>query len=376
MLKFLTFYPKYLSYFLFFSIPSLLVTFFLLEVFVRIFLPVSDAPDIYFDQNLGNIFVPNQEGFYIKGKRSEIIGKFRINNVGWNSPLNYIYEKPKDKIRIAVIGDSYIEALQVDYNKSYPYILEDLLNNKSSYKIKFQVYTFGHSGANLFHYQNIFSYVVKKYNPDIVIINIVLNDFDESFYGLSRQDNWSLIYENARFKSVPPKKVSNLSFKKFLRHSAIVRYLTINLDLINTSQIFNKLFYAETRNYNNDTPKQIDNKTVSSMIRFVLDNINKESRQNNIRTILVIDTDKEKVYESSYAFKKFYVFETEKIAKQLGMNILNLKEVYEMDWKKNYNRFNFEFDEHWNEYGHDIIAKALFNFLNKNNLFSNGLESN
>ncbi len=368
---------KPISFLLLFSIPSVLVTFFLLEIFVRIFLPVSDAPDIYFDPNLGNIFVPNQKGVFVKGKSSEIKAKYNINNKGWNSPYDYGYEKPTDTIRIAVIGDSYIEALQVDYDKSYPYLLENLLNKNDNHGKKVQVYTFGHSGANLFHYQSILTEVVKKYNPNFVIINIVLNDFDESFYGLSRKDNWSLIYEDSKFKKVFPKEVSNLPLKKFLRHSAIVRYLTINLDLVNTSPIFNKLFYAETRNYNkNETPKQIDKKTIALLIRFVLENINKENKQNNIKTILILDTDKKKVYENNYTFKNFYISETKNIAQQLGIPILNLEEVFEKDWKNNHMRFNFEFDEHWNEYGHKTIANALFEFLDKRNLYLKIFESN
>jgi hypothetical protein len=38
-------------------------------------------------------------------------------------PIDYLSLKREDVKRIAVIGDSYIEAFQVDIDKSYPYVL-------------------------------------------------------------------------------------------------------------------------------------------------------------------------------------------------------------------------------------------------------------
>ena len=40
-----------------------------------------------------------------------------------------LIRKMTKTFRIGVIGDSQIEALQVDYDKSFPYLMEKLLNS-------------------------------------------------------------------------------------------------------------------------------------------------------------------------------------------------------------------------------------------------------
>ncbi|MBA3965437.1 MAG: hypothetical protein H0X47_06640 [Nitrospirales bacterium] len=44
------------------------------------------------------------------------------------------YEKPKDTFRILIFGDSYVEALQVPLEESFPALLEQKLNGGSSTK--------------------------------------------------------------------------------------------------------------------------------------------------------------------------------------------------------------------------------------------------
>ena len=56
-------------------------------------------------------YIPKQEGMY--RIKDEIAAPYSINNMGWNSAVDYFQQKQSNKIRICVIGDSTIEALQV-----------------------------------------------------------------------------------------------------------------------------------------------------------------------------------------------------------------------------------------------------------------------
>jgi hypothetical protein len=139
---------------------------------------------VVFDSILGNHFLPNQSGVYIKGLSSEVKGRYKINSHGWNSYHEYTYKKPDNCFRVAVIGDSYVEALQVDVDKSFLAIIEKYLTDKN-----IQVYNFGHSGASLSQYLNVLRYVIKKYSPNLVVCIIQPNDFLESFSDFGRKDN-------------------------------------------------------------------------------------------------------------------------------------------------------------------------------------------
>lgn len=351
------------------SSPSIVLAILLLELAIRLFLKPSDAPDIYFDKTLGSIFVPNQSGVYVKGANNEIQARFRINNYGWNSPVDYKKEKSLDINRIAVIGDSYVEALQVDYDKSYPYLLSETTGA--------QVYTFGHSGANLVHYLHLVRYAAENFKPDIVVVNIVENDFKESIYGNNRKDNWSLSLQDSVIEEKPPKEISNLSIKRLLRKSALARYLTINLDLVNTSQIINKLFFAETKEF---TPSNSnwDINYLNKLTDYTVEKLEKLSQENNFQLVLVLDVNRKSIYgHTSLAETNHYKLNEglKRSAEKFEIELIDLSDTFQANWKSNQKRFDWEFDEHWNEYGHKLISETLTkltpfkNFVNQTQTF-------
>ena len=48
-----------------------------------------------------------------------------------------------------------------------------------------------------------------------------------------------------------------------------------------------------------------------------------------------------------------------------NLHILDLHPIFLKNWKKNKKKFNYEYDGHWNEQGHEIAAKALVNKMRK-----------
>lgn len=338
---------------------------------MRLFLNPSDSPNIYFDSKLGSVYVANQSGRYVKKDKPEINARYRINNSGWNSPHDYTEDKQKDVYRIAVVGDSMVESLQVDYDKSYSYLLENALNNINPLKKKIEVYTFGHSGANLNHYFHIGEFVTQKYKPDLLIVTITANDFKESLYGASRKDNWSLKFANDNFIDIPPQPSNNLLLKKIIRKSALVRYLTINLNLVNTSPIFNKLFYAGTKQNTTDmdSTNLIQNdQFLESMVENILTRLSQNNNKSGTKALLVLDSDRSALYKGediSLAASHRFNSVVEKSAKKLKLSLIRLSPVFEKDWEENKKRFDWEGDEHWNEYGHNIVRKAIEEWLQK-----------
>ena len=345
----------------------MIVSFLILEVLTRLFLSPSDVPDIYFNPLLGNSFVPNQSGVYIKGKNQEIKAKFRINNLGFNSPHDYSKTKPDDTYRVAIVGDSFIESLQVDYYKSYPYILENALHIKKLKGKKVEVYTFGHSGANLFHYTKAVEFVEDNFKPDLIIVNIVENDFKESIYGNNRKDNWSLDFHNGNTIEHSPDQITNLWVKRLLSKSALVRYLTINLDLINTSPILNKIFYAETREF---APKNFvwDNDTLTRLTNYSVEKLVNRANESENNILFILDTDREVIYnQRDFGETEHYDFNSalKKSAKKFSVPVVDLTETFAEDWQKSKRRFDWEVDDHWNGYGHLIIGQTLTKWFAK-----------
>ena len=364
MRKVLFFAGKITHRILLVSIPAILLTLLLLELFSVYVLRASDVPDVMYDRFLGNLYVPNQNGRYIKGKKGEINAFYRINNIGWNSPHDYTTEKKQNIFRIAVIGDSYVEAFQVDYDKSFPYLAEKALEGVSLQGKMPEVYTFGHSGANLAHYARMLEHVAFTYSPNLVIISIVGNDFEESLLEKSRRDNWSVTYKNGHFLDIPPTPQENLYFKRLVRKSAIGRYLVTNLDLVNTSPIVNKVFYAQSRNvlgvsYPDNTDISIPR---ISLIDDMFSKYLALKNQYGFDLLILIDAERENTYsnvQDKISQEEDWFELTRNTADKLGIPFVELSNVFYSNRVVAEHRFDWSIDEHWNEYAHQLISNEV-----------------
>src|SRR4029079_3184572 len=95
--------------------------------------------------------------------------RYTINHEGWNSTKEYVSVK-NNKKRIAVIGDSFVDALQVNVDRCFAELLEQELNQRKQQPV--EVYRFGFGNSGLSQYLNVLRYVKQKFDPDIVIVSI------------------------------------------------------------------------------------------------------------------------------------------------------------------------------------------------------------
>ena len=47
------------------------------------------------------------------------------------------------------------------------------------------------------------------------------------------------------------------------------------------------------------------------------------------------------------------------VTKEVGVDFLDLRGVFEADYARNGRSFNFRNDYHWNEYAHELVAGAI-----------------
>ena len=282
------------------TIPALLGLFLVLELFFRFIIPASDPPQAFFDEKelMYRFDTSEEDGLCTFGKFAQQKAHWRINNFGWNSPIDYV-SKNKRK-RIAIIGDSYIEAFQVGCDKSYPSLLRNKIGNV------FDVYSFGKSGAPLSQYLHISRYVNKYFNPDVFIFNVVQNDFAESILGLRSSRTYFLtlnvnnnsIEEN---KPVPNYSFSQYHFKKrLLKKSALFRYICFNLKIKQTIQSMNMKYKKKRNRFNANIDVYIvkkNRKKVLLATRYILNRIKVENP--NKRIIFLIDAPRQDIYNNN-----------------------------------------------------------------------------
>jgi lysophospholipase L1-like esterase len=349
------------------SVLSLLFTFLLLEGVFRVILPAAYYPVMVYQEGVGLHYSPDQEGKMTFGPFARHPAVYRINNVGWNSPHDYLPEKAENTLRVAVMGDSYVEALQVDYDESFPIVAEELVSKNCASYEKVEVYAFGFSGSPLSQYLSVMRYVAATYQPDIFVINIIHNDFDESFRSLVAKSYFLQfeINDQGEIEELPPEPYDYSPVRVLARRSATVRYVYTNLNLPKLIQQIRR----------DDEPEAIivsgvaflpgasaQTEATRQLVYYVLTQYQLTAQ--NAPLLLMMDGPREEIYGEEAAFDiSQYNALVDEAAAELGIDFIDLTPVFEADYQANHIPFNSSDEWHWNEYGHQVVGEALADWI-------------
>ncbi|RIK65136.1 MAG: hypothetical protein DCC65_13230 [Planctomycetota bacterium] len=201
-----------------------------LELLFRFVVPVTDVAYMFWDPALGLRRIPNQAGRYMLG--GHVNAAYRFNAQGWNHQRDYATARRAGTRRICLVGDSQVESLQVDPDKTMYAVAETLMSRPDR---PVEWYAFGCSGWGTAHEYECIRRYVLDYQPDLVVILFLQNDpFDCSpyisalephgpRYSLSDADGLEFEYPQYFERSALRRSVSRL---------AVVRYFWLQKRLV------------------------------------------------------------------------------------------------------------------------------------------------
>ncbi|MGB2706246.1 MAG: SGNH/GDSL hydrolase family protein [Candidatus Omnitrophota bacterium] len=138
---------------------------------------------------LNHVHKPGLKFVHIARDGKEFRNEQQYNSKGLNDD-EYEYDKTSDKSRIIILGDSFVDGVEVGRADNFCDVIEKKLSERKLSK-KYEVINMGVSG-----YSPILEYLYLKkeglkYNPDIVILCFFMNDvYEDSFYnGMATFDN-------------------------------------------------------------------------------------------------------------------------------------------------------------------------------------------
>lgn len=145
---------------------TLLICLILFEWVARVF---HLTPDIFLEPHpvTGVWHIPNKVGLYFHKDIPKTL--VQINSAGLHDQ-EYSLVKPANTYRIAVIGDSYTQAIHVPLEDTYQQRLETSLNTHPPFDARFEVINFGIGGFGTSQEYIVFQQVVLGYHPDLVIL--------------------------------------------------------------------------------------------------------------------------------------------------------------------------------------------------------------
>ena len=146
------------------------------------------------DREVGFSLRPDAEGWW----RKEGVTYVRINSQGMRDREHAI-AKPTDTVRIAVLGDSFAEALQVPMEKAFWAVMEPSLSKCAAPGLKVEPLNFGVSGFSTARELILLRQRVWQYSPDIVLLLVTTrNDVRDNSRALSPYANTALPYFDYR----------------------------------------------------------------------------------------------------------------------------------------------------------------------------------
>ena len=315
---------------------------------------------------------PNRPYVFSHGAMLDNVNYGRVNNAGWVNDQDYV---KSGLPLIAIVGDSFIEAQMVPYEQTVQGRLSKALANT------FRVYSFANSGAPLSQYLILARHAVDEYQAKAVVINVVINDFDESHVAYKSGPGFWLYVTD-------PKGQLRLQFFPhnpgglwiLARQSALARYIFINLkfDYIRFIAGFRDLFAflrpvaAQTIDRPMTAPDADERRMKISYeaIDAFFRDLPRLLKLPPERVLFTIDGFRypEAVATGTYFDLMRKTFLTK--AQALGYEAIDLDPLFFERYRRNGERFEFVNDPHWNGTGHAVTAAAVRDWLRRSGLDS------
>ena len=347
---------------------SLLVLLLVCELIVfRFVLPATDMPKNAFAEGVIR-YAPEQTGVFRLG--NEIEAPYRINEDGWNSGISdYREERTPGIGRIAVIGDSYVEAFAVPFDASFAELTQKDLRARGC---PAEVYRFGISGAPFSQYLHVLEHEVLDFRPDWVVVSLIHNDFTESFEFKPGRYTSSFLKLSINDGSVK-REIAPLpydpSYWDWLRFTATFRYLYytehLNFDLLR-----HLIFGAPPKKYQANididaTMRRLHKIRVAT--DYLIRRLVAVAQAHGVKLLFLMDGDRQAIYDGANDDGRGRPLAINKLVGELtarhDMPFIDLHPHFARDWQQRRVRFEHEEDWHWNAAGHRLAADVLADFF-------------
>jgi lysophospholipase L1-like esterase len=350
------------------SISSLIIILLLLEVAVRIFIPITKPQMIVkrgSDKTVPkklNYGDPFFEGIF---QSAEYTTRIITNSEGFRD-VEHRLKKDKGVFRILAVGDSFTFGLGVEANQTYPKILEAMLNKNTLGKKHFEVFNMGIAGIGTLEELEIIEYGLR-YKPDLILLGVFVenrwnpgngNDLCDNLKSRDRLKNSRLVNQNENIITRPiirPVDALN-SLQRFLATNSDLYFLimtrlgtNLRKSLIGLRQNQNQSELALSWDITEKAIKKIKRLADKEGVAFVI-----------VRIPFLYDVYSPKNDEAKNILTVF--------SNENNINMCDLSDV--MGNNKNSDLY-YPADGHWKSLAHKLAAGDIFAYLNDHKLLDN-----
>ena len=311
-------------------------------------------------------YEPDRQFTWSRDWNFSIVNTVNVNNAGFVSDVDYEADAPGPLL--AVVGNSFVEALQVPYRQSCAGRLATMLEPAA------RVYPFALGGSSYSQYLVWARYARDAFRPQGLVVVVSSGVFHYSLIEFARLSGYHyftdrgasregggggrLVLERIDFVPHPAFRLA--------RQSALVRYLVYNLGFPWSFQRFlTRLTTGSVPLDPRDDPASTDRLVAASerVIDAFLDMLPAYSGLAPERILFVVDGDSRELYVEDTAARQRLEDETHRYfmanAGRRGHEVIDLSPRMRAHWRKHRQRFDWPQDAHWNPLGHEQCFMAV-----------------
>lgn len=300
-------------------------------------------------------FEPSGRYVYSLTWKMDYVQRGRVNNAGFVNDQDY--RKDDSTPLIAVVGDSFIEAQMVPYPDTLQGRLARALDGA------FRVYSFAASGAPLSQYLIWAQHAVRDYGARAVVINVVINDYDESHVAYAASPGfWIYTPDEHGALKLRLQPLQQGAMRTLARQSALARYLLINLRLghyLLNEPWLRALFFGRPAFAQSADAIRLE-RSLAAVDAFLRD-LPRMVELPKERVVLIVDG--HRYPEEARANAGGYFDRVRKAliekAGALGYEAIDLDPMFLARHRASGERFDFPTDPHWDGNGHAVAAEAV-----------------
>ncbi len=302
----------------------------------------------------------NSQGTHYDPRFLEYNYTIKTNSLGYRNE-EFKSEKPDNKYRIIILGDSFTFGYGIKDNKTYTKILQDLLNNiTAQYQVINAGYKAGYSPDSYYSYLNNEGYNLK---PDMIILAYypgndvtdisenIWQELDDKELPLIVKSKTKYVDENGVLRTLESNKTKQKSIYHsidYLLRRNFYTYIFLKHKISNI--IKQKSITVYETEYWTGKQKELE------LTKEIITEIKKETQKRHIKLVIVLIPSKEQIGTENIGNRHL---PQEKI-----ITLTNITPSIDLYYDfLNKELFYFEKDGHWNEYGQEYAAKIIYKHL-------------
>lgn len=303
-----------------------------LEVLVRFFYLGKDNPTRFLDEYKVEKWKPNQNGFSVTGNRRQNFSEFKINSSGFNSYREFT--PGANKIEVALVGDSFIEGFHQHYYNSIGKKIETTLP-------QIEIYEYGYAGYDFADQLHL----VHSYKKDFDLIDHVILGI--KFSNDLERDTYNVVSSRLSLESPVNRALKKSKLLVYCRSIGV-----LDPPLILVHKLIN-VFSPKQKNTYNTNHVDISKKK---------EELEKKYLKNFEQLVSRYEYDK----------KRFTLLLDTRITPSRFISYLQENDFSYIDYSSFFEATKepttLIYDRHWNDFGRELIAKAISEHIEKQKL--------